>query len=199
MLHLWSVMVRRKGRLDSPVGYVKENLAAPQPQLPSGYQRLSSDPLPFGKEIDLDSSPIHPALPERDSLLFVLNQPLVGKSVDSVLPLANLSVSEKSGDHTAHVLLVSSDSHESKSDPPVPVVQESPSPILVQNGGNNMIPPPSSFVVSFGWGPLTVGKLWVPYSLCLSPRICWLSTEGLVSPWGSFRSSLLLLEERLSI
>jgi len=43
---------------------VLENLAAPKPQLPVGYQRLSSDPLPVGKEIELDSSLAHPALPE---------------------------------------------------------------------------------------------------------------------------------------
>jgi len=134
---------------------VLENIAAPQPQIPIGYQRLSSDPLLVGKEIDLDSSLSHPALPERDSLVSVPNQSLVEKSINLVLPPVAHSVLRESGDHTAHVLLVSSDSHESKSDPPVPVVQESPSSIPAEHWGNHMIPPPSSFVVYFDLGPLT--------------------------------------------
>ena len=56
---------------------ILENLTAPQPQLPIGYQRLSSNPLLVGKEIDLDSSLTCPALPERDSLVSVPDQPLV--------------------------------------------------------------------------------------------------------------------------
>ena len=87
---------------------VLENLAVPQPQLHVGCQKLSSDPLPVGKEIDLYSSLSHPALPERDSLVSVPSQPLVRTSVD----LAPYSVvhsipEESSDDHTAHVLLVS--------------------------------------------------------------------------------------------
>ena len=35
------------------------------------------------KEIYLDSSLARPTLPERDSLVSILNQPLVGKSVDN--------------------------------------------------------------------------------------------------------------------
>ena len=61
---------------------ILENLIAPQPQLHVGYQRLSSDPLLVGKEIDLDSSLSHPALPKHDSLVFFPDQPLVEKSVD---------------------------------------------------------------------------------------------------------------------
>lgn len=43
---------------------VLENLATPQPKLPICYQKLSSDPLLVGKEIDLDSSLARLALPE---------------------------------------------------------------------------------------------------------------------------------------
>lgn len=110
---------------------VLENLAAPQPQLSVGYQRLSFDPLPFGKEIYLDSSISRNAVPKQDSLVFVLDQPLVKKSVDLVPPLVAQFVMEESGDHTAYVILVSLDSHESKSDPSIPVVEEIPSPSLV--------------------------------------------------------------------
>ena len=53
------------------------------------------------------------------------DQPLVEKSVDLALPPVAHSVLEERSDLTAHVLLVSSDSHESKSDPPVSADQES--------------------------------------------------------------------------
>jgi len=42
--------------------FVLESLTASSPQLPNGYQRLSSDPLPIDKEIDLDSSLVCPPL-----------------------------------------------------------------------------------------------------------------------------------------
>ena len=144
---------------------VLENLTAPQPQLPVGYQRLSSNPLLVGKEIKLDSSLSHPTLPERDSLVSIPDQPLVEKSVDLVSPPGSHSVLEESGDHTARVLLVSSDYHESKGDPPILVVQESPSPSLVGHGGNHTIPPPSSSVISFDWSQLTTLCLpsYVPF------------------------------------
>ena len=64
------------------VSNVLENHAAPQLQLLVGYQRLSSNPLPVGQEIDLGSSLVCLALLERDSLVFVPDQPLVEKSVD---------------------------------------------------------------------------------------------------------------------
>lgn len=83
------------------------------------------------------------------------DQKLVEKSVDLSSPSIVHYIPEDSGDCTAHVLRVSSDSHESKSDPPVPFVQESPSPIPIQHGGNHMMSPPSSFVISFDRGPLT--------------------------------------------
>lgn len=79
------------------------------------------------------------------------------------------SVLEESVDHTAHVLLVSLGSHEWRSDPPVHVVQESPSPIPREHGGNHMIPTPSSFVVSFNWIPLTTFYLpsYVPFQITI--------------------------------
>ena len=63
-----------------------ENLAAPQPQLLIGYQKLYSDPLLVGQEINLGSSIFHHTLPERDSLVSIPKQPLVKKSVDLAPP-----------------------------------------------------------------------------------------------------------------
>ena len=48
---------------------VLENLVAPQPQLPIGYQRLSFNPLLVGKEIDFNSFLAHRALSEHDSFV----------------------------------------------------------------------------------------------------------------------------------
>lgn len=115
LLHLYPLMDK--------ASKVLENVVAPQSQLLVGYQRLSFDPLLVGKEIDLDPSLACRDLLEHDSLVFVQNQPLVVKSVDLVPPPISHSVPEKSGDHTTHVLLVSSNSHESKSDPPVLIIQ----------------------------------------------------------------------------
>lgn len=94
---------------------------------------------------------------------------MVEKSVDLVPPLVAHSVPTESGDHTAHVLLVSSDSHESKGDPPILVVQERPSPIPVEHGGNHMIPLPSSSTISFDWGLLTAFCLpsYVPFQITI--------------------------------
>jgi len=89
----------------------------------------------------------------------VPDQPLVEKSVDLSLSLVDHSIPEESGDHTAHVLLISSDSHESKSGLPIPVVQESPSPILVKHVGNHMMPPTSSSIISFNWSHLNIFHL----------------------------------------
>lgn len=91
---------------------VLENLTAPQPHLPIGYQKLSSDPLQIGKEIAFDSSLAHPALAKPDCVMSVPDQPLVEKSVDLVSPLVVHSVSEEHNDNIAHVLLVSSNSPE---------------------------------------------------------------------------------------
>jgi len=94
-------------------------------------------------------------------------QPLAKKSVHLAPPSVVHSDPKESSDHIAHVLLISSDSHESKSDPPIPVVQESPSPIPTKHGGNHMILPPSSFVIFFDWGPLTAFRLpsYVPFQI----------------------------------
>ena len=93
------------------------------------------------------------------------NQLLVEENVDLAPPLVSHSIPEEGGDHTAHVLLVSSYSHESKSDPPVLIIQESPSSIPTVHRGNYMVPPPSSFVVTFDWSPLTTFHLYsyVPF------------------------------------
>ncbi len=134
---------------------ILENLAAPQPLLHVGYQKISSDPLPVSKEIDLDSSLVCRSLPKCDCLVSILGQPLVEKSVDLVPPPFYHYVMEESGDHTSHVLLTSLDSHESKSNPPIPVIEESISSIPIEHRGNHMIPPPSCFVISFDWNQLT--------------------------------------------
>lgn len=94
-------------------------------------------------------------------------QPLVKKSFDLAPPSVVHSVPKESSDHTTHVLLVSSNSHEPKSDPLVPVVQVSPSPSPARHGGNHMILPPSSFVVSFDSIRLTAFYLpyYVPFQI----------------------------------
>lgn len=102
--------------------FMDETSTVLQPQLPIGYQRLSSNPLLVGKEIDLDSSLSHPALPMRGSLMFNPKQPLVETSVDLAPPSVVHSVSDASSDHTTHVLLISLDSHELKTGPPILVV-----------------------------------------------------------------------------
>ena len=114
---------------------ILENLTPPQPQLLVGYQRLSFDPLLVSKKIDLDSSLSRPDLPKHGPLLYVPDQPLIKKSADLVPPLVIDFVPEEGDDHTTHVLLISSDSHESKRDPLILVVQESPPPIPIEHGG----------------------------------------------------------------
>ena len=81
---------------------------------------------------------------------------MVRKSVDLGSPPVNHSVSEE---HHAHVLLVSSDSPESENYSPIPADPESPSSVPLEQGGNHMIPPPSSSVVSFDWIHLTAFRL----------------------------------------
>ena len=107
---------------------VLENIIASSPQLPVGYQRLSSNPLPIDKEIDLYSSLIHPPLSEPGCAKPVPDQPLVGESVKLGTPPVDHSISEE---HHDRVLLVSSDSPESKNDSPIPVDFESPSSVPV--------------------------------------------------------------------
>lgn len=133
---------------------VFENLTAPQHKLHVGYQRISSNPLLVGKGIELDSSLSHPALPKHESHVSIPNQSLVEKCVNLAMPSVFHSVTEESSDHTSHVLLISSDSLESKSGPLLPVIQDSP-PIQVTHGGNHMITSPSSSIVSYDWSWLT--------------------------------------------
>jgi len=108
---------------------ILESLRGSSPNLPVGYQRLSIDYLPTDKEIDIDSSLVQAPLPEPCCAKPIPDQPLVGKSVDSGSPLVNHSVSE---DHHGHVLLISSDSPESKNDSPVPANPESPSSVPLE-------------------------------------------------------------------
>jgi len=125
---------------------VLESLTASSPQLPIGYQHLSADCLPVDKEIDLYSSLVQAPLPEPRCAKPVPDQPLVGKNVDSGSPPVDHSISEE---HHAHVLLISSDSPQSKNDSPIPVDPDIPSLVPLGQGGNHMIPPPSSSIVSF--------------------------------------------------
>ena len=131
---------------------VLESLTASSPQLPIGYQRLSANCLPVDKEIDLDSSLVQAPLPEPGCAKPILDQPLVGKSVNSGSPPVDHSISEE---HHSHVLLISLDSPESENESPVPANPESPSSVPLEQGVNHMIPPPSSTVVSFYWSHLT--------------------------------------------
>lgn len=144
---------------------VLENLTTSHPQLPISYQRLSSDPPPVGKEIDLYSSLTHPSLPEPNSIVFIPYQPLVEESVNLVSPPVAHVVPEVHNGHIAYVLLVSSDSHESKDGSPILTTHESPSSILAAHGGNHTICPPSSFVISFDCSYLTTFCLpsYVPF------------------------------------
>lgn len=137
---------------------VLEILTAPSPQLLVGYQHLSvaADRSPTDKEIDSYSSLVQPPLPEPSYALPVPDQPLVGKSVDSSSPPVDHSVSEE---HHSHVLLVSSDSPESRNDSHIPAAAESPASVPLEQGVNHMIPPPSSLVVSFDWSHLTTSPL----------------------------------------
>ncbi len=98
---------------------ILESLTTSSPPLLVGYQRLSSDPLLVGKDINLDSSLVHPPSPEPGCPQPVLDKPLAGKSVNSDSALVLHFVLEEHHDYTAHVLLVSSDSPESENDPPI--------------------------------------------------------------------------------
>jgi len=108
---------------------ILESLTASSPQLPIGYQCLSANHLPVDKEIDLDSSLVQAPLPEPGCAEPVPDQPLVGNSVDSSSPPVDHFVLEE---HHAHVLIVSSDSPESKNDSPIPADPESPSSVPLE-------------------------------------------------------------------
>ena len=66
------------------------------------------------------------------------------------------SVSEESN---SHVLLVSSDSPELDDGFPIPDSPENCDSVPPEQGGNHMVPPPSSSVVSFDWSRLTTPPL----------------------------------------
>jgi len=150
---------------------VLESLIAPSPPLPIGYQRLSAaaDRLLTDKEIDSHSSLVQAPLPGPGCTQPVLDQPLVGKSVNSSSPPVDHSVSEE---HNSHVLLVSSDSPELENGSPIPAAPENPPSVPFEHGGNHMIPPPSSSVISFDWSRLTTSPLpshvpfWVTAHAC---------------------------------
>ena len=108
---------------------ILESITASSPQLPICYQRLSSDPLPADKEIDLDSSLVHPPLSEPGCAKIIPDQPLVRDSVNLGSPPVDHSVLEERHDH---VLLVSSDSPESENDPPIPSDSEGPSSVPLE-------------------------------------------------------------------
>jgi len=137
---------------------VLESLSAPSPQLPVGYQRLATtaDHPPPDKEIDSHSSLVQTPLPEPGCAQPALDQPLVGKGDDSHSPPVDHPVSEESN---SHVLLVSSESPDLDKDFGISTAPETSDSVPSEQGGNHMIPPPSSSVVSFDWSHLTTPPL----------------------------------------
>ena len=119
---------------------VLESLTTLSPQLYVGYQRLfaAADHPPIDKEIDSNSSLVQAPLPKPHYAQPILDQPFVGKSVDSSLPPIDHSVSEE---HHSHVLLVSLYSPESRNDSPIPAALESPASVPLEEGGNHRISP----------------------------------------------------------
>ena len=85
-LHLCPLMDKASAVLGS--------LTASSPQLPVGYQRLSSDPLSIEKEIDLDSSLVCPSPSELGYAKPVPDQPLVRESFNLGSPPVDHSVLE---------------------------------------------------------------------------------------------------------
>ena len=137
---------------------VLESLSTPSPHIPIGYQRLSAaadHPL-TDKEIDSHSSLVRAPLPESGCTQPTPDQPLVGKSVDLSSPFVDHSLSEQ---QNSHVLLVSSDSPQSGHDSLVPAASENPASVPFEQGGNHMIPPTSSSVISFDCSHLTTPPL----------------------------------------
>jgi len=134
---------------------VLESLTTSSLPLLVGYQRLSSNPHHVDNEIGLHSSLVHSSLPDPGCVKVVPDQTLVEMSVDLVSPLVVPPIPEEHHDLSAHVLLVSLDSPESKNDPSILTDQEDPSSFPIEHGSDHMIPPPSSVVVSFNWSQLT--------------------------------------------
>jgi len=162
---------------------VLKSLTAPLPQLPVGYQRLfaATDRPPADKEIDSNPSRVQAPLPKLGCAQPIPDQPLVGKSVDSSSP-PDHSVSEE---HHAHVLLVSSDSPESRNDSPIPTAPKSPPSVPLEHGGNHTIPPPSSLVASFDWNRLIASCLPsnMPFQITVHP--CAKAVPGIVLDEGA--------------
>ena len=120
--------------------------------------------------IDQKSSLVNPTLFESESHGSILDQPLVEKMVDLVLPSVNRASVVESEPHTAQVLLVSSVSNEMEGNPPIPKVHEINSPIPITQEGSSHVPritPPSSLVTSFDWSRLTGYHLlsYVPFQI----------------------------------
>ena len=149
---------------------VLESLAAPPNPFPVGYQRLSTviDRAPVDKEITSDSSLVQASLPEPGCSQPIPDPPLVGKGVDLRSSPLNHSISEE---QSSHVLLVSSDSPELDKGSPE-TSPENLDSVLSEQGGNHMVPPPSSSVISFDWSRLTTPPLpshvpfWVTAYAC---------------------------------
>jgi len=161
---------------------VLESLSAPSPQLLAGYQCLSApqDHPPAAQEIYHDSSLVQPPLPKPGCTQPIPDQPLVGKSVDSSSLPVDHSVSEE---RNSHVLLVSYDSPELEDDSLVPAAPEDPISVSLEQGGNHMVPPPSSSVVSFDWSRLTTPlpshvPFWVTAHACNVALPATLLDEG---------------------
>ena len=97
-------------------------------------------------------------------------------------PPINHSVSEE---NHAHVLLVSSDSPESRNDSPNPAVPEGPPSVPLAHGGNQTIPPPSSLVVSFDWNHLIASRLPSHMPFQITVHACAQAVPGTVLDEGA--------------
>jgi len=144
------VVVRRKGRFESPVDYVKATIpftfVRSWIKLPLSWKVLQLlhpnfllvirssllTPPPVDNEIDLDSSLVCPPPSEPGCAKPAPNQPLVGESVDLGSPSVDYFVPEEHHDSIAHVLLISSDSPESENNPPILADQGGPPSVPVE-------------------------------------------------------------------
>lgn len=88
------------------------NLTISQPQLLTGYKKLSPNPPLLVEVIDQNLSPFNPTLCKLESREFFLDQPLVNKMVEYIPPSVNRTFPLESESYTTQVLLVSSYSSE---------------------------------------------------------------------------------------
>ena len=116
------------------------NLIVSQPRHPTGYQKLSLDPLLVDQLIDQSTSLVNPTLSESESHDFIPNQPLVEKMVNSIPPSIYRVYLIECEVHITKVLLVSSDSKELGGNPPIPMVQGGDPLIPIVHGGDHPIP-----------------------------------------------------------